>query len=319
LNAAQSPKEQLRTQWHRWLDSRSPQAACFSLNRKNLYTFPSTAGFVFIGLTLVLWLLGTNYQNNLILGLAYGLISVFVVAILHTYANLASLEVRCLANTPVFAGETASVRLALRTPRRLGSDSLQLRFQNGPLQHLSLPSQTAVITDVTLPSTTRGYLKPGRLLVQSYYPLGIIRCWTWLHLDTQVLIYPRAQPGALQPNAQSTQEEGAETRSGGEDFAGLRAYQAGDPIKHIAWKQYAQEKGLFSKEYQQTQTHDHWLDWEQSSAPAEQRLQHLCYAALQLHQAGSTFGLRLPRLTLAPGQGDAHLHQVLAALALFES
>jgi hypothetical protein len=61
---------------------------------------------------------------------------------------------------------------------------------------------------------------------------------------------------------------------------------------------------------------DSWLDyWALPDADPEIRLSKLCYCALQLHEQHRTFGLRLPDRQIAPAAGQAHLHNVLVALA----
>ena len=54
----------LRASWNqhfeRWLDRRSPRARQVVLNRKNLYTFPNLTGLIYLLITAVIWLLGTN-------------------------------------------------------------------------------------------------------------------------------------------------------------------------------------------------------------------------------------------------------------------
>ena len=51
----------------------------------------------------------------------------------------------------------------------------------------------------------------------------------------------------------------------------------------------------------------------------EQRLSALCYAALQLKQQDVLFGLRLGTSEITPGEGEEHLHQLLAMLARYRS
>lgn len=307
-----------QARFYRWVDKRTPRARAVTLNRKNLYTFPNMSGLLYLAVTLVIWMLGTNYQNNLILALAYLMVSIFVVAILHAFANLAGISVKVIEGKPAFAGEPATFVLELCSVHKHGCDQLELRWPGGEAQTFSLEPNEPIRVNLQAPSRTRGYLRPGRLLVQSRFPLGIIRCWTWLNLETYALIYP-TPIASEEPRHQSSQgrEQGGTSQRGGDDFSGLREYQPGDPIKHIAWKQYAQEKGLFTKEYEAFYTAEKWLDWNSLTLPQELRLSGLCYWALDYEQRQLPYGLALPGITLEPGIGTAHLHSVLAALAEF--
>ncbi len=311
-----------RARWdrrfYRWIDQRSPRARQVQLNRKNLYTFPNITGLVYLLITMVIWLLGTNYQNNLILGLSYLLVSIFVVSILHAFANLAGISIRFVGARSAFAGDRVAFVLELNCINKAGCDNLELRWPGGETQIITLNHNEPQQVIVRAHSSERGYLRPGRLLVQSRFPLGIIRCWTWLNLDATALIYP-APIVTDEPHAQASdgREEGGTSQRGGDDFSGLRDYQPGDPIKHIAWKQFAQDKGLFTKEYEAYFSAEKWLDWDSLNHPQELRLSGLCYWALEYERRQIPHGLHLPGLTLAPAIGEHHQQLVLTALAEF--
>ncbi len=283
------------TRFYRWVDNRSPQAQSISLNRKNLYTFPNLSGGAYLLVTLIIWILGTNYQNNLILALAYLMVSIFIVAIFHAFTNLAGIRITFVDSKPAFAGEPVAFVLELASTHKHGCDHLELRWPGAITQTISLAPNEPLRLTVYAQCQTRGYFWPGRLLVQSRFPLGIIRCWTWLRLDARALIYP-APLACTEPEklSDSGREEGGGNQRGGDEFAGLRDYQAGDPIKHIAWKQYAQEKGLLTKEYEAYISAEKWLDWKSLNLPLEARLSGLCYWALTYEQHRIPYGLALP-------------------------
>lgn len=313
-----------QARFFRWIDKRVPAARSVLLTRKNLYTFPTLTGFGFLTLSLVLWLLGTNYQNNLILALSYLLMSLVVVAILHTYANLAGLRIKVLGAKPAFVGETVYFILEVEGARAKGSDNLTIRWWNGEdacfdFEAGSDGKQTAQI-QVGLHAVNRGYLYPGKLLLESTFPLGLIRCWTWLNLDARAVVFPKPLKVQFPLQAEGDGDgETGEQIAGGDDFAGLKEYRAGDPIKHIAWKHYAREQGLYSKEYASARNNDTWLEWNSflHLAP-EDRLSALCYWALEFDRLGIAYGLRLPGKQLPPALDDGHRLSVLSALARFD-
>lgn len=317
-----NPRNAWRIAWearfYRWVARRTPRSRSIALNRKNIYTFPNLTGLMFLLVTLIIWMLGTNYQNNLILALAYLMVSIFVVAILHAFANLAGISVTFIGAKPAFAGEPAAFELELTTTHKQGCDHLELRWPGGDSRVVTLNVNEPTRITLYVNSLERGYLWPGRLLLQSTFPLGIIRCWSWLNLDAQALIYP-APVACEEPQHQATdgKEEGGSRQSGGDDFSGLRTYQAGDPIKHIAWKQYAQEKGLFTKEYEAYFSAEKWLDWQSLNQSQELRLAGLCFWALEYERRQIPYGLAMPGTELAPALGDYHLNTVLKVLAEF--
>ena len=164
-------------------------------------------------------------------------------------------------------------------------------------------------------------MNPGRFLVQTYFPLGLFRSWSWVDLDMNTLVYPRPIAGGEMPSSTTTSQEEGELilKDGAEDFYGLREYQPGDPIRHIAWKAYARSETLMTKQFAAYADRRIWLDWDHfEGMDREARLSRLCHWVLQLNATNDEYGLRLPGLEIDPGRGESHRETVLRALALFE-
>lgn len=68
-------RQLLQQRFDRWLAQRQPASLNVSLNQGVIYILPSRFGYWFIFLILLLYLLGTNYQNNLILLTSFVLLS----------------------------------------------------------------------------------------------------------------------------------------------------------------------------------------------------------------------------------------------------
>ncbi|MGH8354638.1 MAG: DUF58 domain-containing protein, partial [Pseudomonas sp.] len=109
---------QLKPRWNRWLARRIPPAASVRLDQRRIFIIPTRVGLAF-GLCLLLMLLAAiNYQNSLAYGLAFLLLAVFIVAILHTYRNLAGLTLNAGGGGAVFVGEQARFRVRLESRGR---------------------------------------------------------------------------------------------------------------------------------------------------------------------------------------------------------
>lgn len=104
--------------WNRWLSRRIPVAASVRLNQRRIFIIPSQVGLAFMVALLLMLLAAINYQNSLAYALTFLLSSVFVVAILHTYRNLAGLILKAGAAPAVFAGEPATFRVRLESSAR---------------------------------------------------------------------------------------------------------------------------------------------------------------------------------------------------------
>lgn len=307
-----------RKRLDRWLDSRSPIATEHKLTQRNLYTFPNTIGLGLLVTILIIWVMGTNYQNNLVLAICYLLISFFVVAIWQAYSNLAGIQIKAITSHSGFAGDDINFTIELLTPNPSGCENLEISWPNGKKVVADFDANQPIVLDVPCTSSRRGILLPGRLLIESRYPLGVIRCWTHINLELSAVVFPKPIPDSEPEHLAG--EDNADSRNhkkGGDDPGTLRHYQPGDSLKHIAWKLFARERGLHTKQTEQTISDQKWLDWFGLSLAHEHRLSVLCYWALEYEKKGCDYGLILPDQKIVPSKGQDHLQQVLSALALW--
>ena len=303
-----------------WLDKRVPAANTVLLHQKNIFILPTRQGLYFVIVILFMMLAGINYQNSLIFALAFLLFSVFMVSILHTFRNLSGISLQGGHGTSVFAGEDVEFSITLSRHGKRSYEALLLGWDSELMQGADLLEPTSAKVKVYVPATGRGRFNPGRLLVQTYYPVGLFRAWSWVDLDLETVIYPRPIFAGEIPTATSSSDEG-ETfqRNGTDDFYGLREYQSGDAIKHIAWKSYARTDQLQIKEFAAHVDRRVWIDWDNlPGLDREARLSRLTWWVLQVSKTSDDYGLRLPSLQITPSRGPEHKERVLRTLALFE-
>lgn len=310
----------LRTRWIAWVNRRIPPAREVVLTQRNVFILPTGSGFAFLALLLALLLTGINYESNLVFALTFLLGGLFIVGVLHTYANLAGLRVGAGPAPSVFAGEQASFAVQLRDEGRRPHEGIALAWPGGEggAGRVAPLGEDQVLLFAR--AERRGRLRPGRLRLESRYPLGLLRAWSWLDLDMCCLVYPRPAPAGPLPLDTGHGEEGSATRDpGAEDFSGFRNYAPGDPLRHVAWKTLAKGQPLQTREYVAFADRRVWLSWAQTDGlgGTEQRLALLCRWVLDLHALNADFGLDIPGTRLEPAAGDAQRDRALAALALF--
>ena len=170
-----------------------------------------------------------------------------------------------------------------------------------------------------MPAEQRGVLKAGALLIETFYPLGLFRAWTWLDADLSTIVFPKPIAGGRLSEVDSHGDNSAEAvHPGREDFDGLEQYQKGMSPRHIAWKHYARGLGLHAKSYVDYSAEHCWLSWHfWPELNTEARLSRLVYWALQLEKQGAPYGLIIPGVEIKPALGESHRNRVLEALALF--
>lgn len=306
--------------FNRWLDKRIPAQQQLVLNQRRIFIFPSRQGGYFLLVLLLLLLAAINYQNNLIYLLLFSLISLMNSAILFSYFNVSGLKLELIKAHAGFAGDLIAFDIRVSRKQQRFYHRLTLAWSGQTASTFDLLNHSQTEVRVFAKSEQRGLFRPGRILLQSEYPLGLIRCWSWLDLDFSAVVYPKPEPLADLQQATGLGNDGVEKpRVEAGDFFGFRAYQPGDSLRHVDWRSLARGLPLQSKMYTAQHSQEQWVDWYAlQGVNTEQRLSQLCYWALALEKEDHVWGLRLPHQEIAPASGERHLQQALSALALFE-
>lgn len=318
-------RAKIKQNYKAWLDRRLPRSSSITLSQRRIFIFPGKVGLLFLSLVTLLFVTGINYQNNLLFSFSCLMISLFVTAIVFTYRNLSGLTLQVGHSPSVFAGEKINLELILKSNGMGSKYAFEIGFDKKHLHHVS---EVGDIHAVSLPmmALQRGHLAVPRFTLRSFYPLGLLRCWTWCTLDFNAWVYPKPliKPIILSSYRTSSNEDVVEVLEvqskgdGNDDFYGFKTYQAGDSLKHVAWRQYAKTQQLHTKEFSSEVGGSYWLDWYVlEGMDHETRLSTLCGWVLQCAENNQEFGLRLPDLVIEKSSGMAHKEQCLLAMAKF--
>lgn len=312
-------RQRMQMRYQSWIKRRLPRAKTVTLDQKRIFIFPSRPGFFFLLVLLLTLITAINYQNNMTFALTFLLANLFVIAVLHTFANLSGLTVHAVRASPVFAGQQSEFEIKISRSGKRQHFAIVCQWGQATAHTVNLSDDAEVTIKTYLDSRQRGWFRPGRMLIESYYPLGLIRTWTWVDLDIKALIYPRPVASEPMMGLSSDRPDGSAIPvQGSDDFYGLRDYAQGDSLKHVFWKSVAKGQPLQTKQYNAYADRSIWLDWQLfSGLPTEQRLSHLCYWLLEFEKSKEDYGLRLPGVTIEPSRGELHKTLLLRKLALF--
>ena len=313
------PSQDLQaSRFGRWLDRRIPPSRQITLSQRNIFIFPNLTGFVFGGLLVLLILGAVNYQSSLVYGLAFLLGSMFLLTILYTFRNLSGLTLELVGTRPGFVGEDIEFNVRVVRPQGKGREGIQLGWPEGIKQWAELNELEATGVRLFVKASRRGRLDPGRLLVETYYPLGLLRAWTWVDLGVRALVYPKPIFQDFPQSTSGRRDEGVLVDPlGSDDFSDIKSYVPGDPVKHIIWRSYARSDELVVKRYASFVEPRLWLNLEDVSGDLEEQLSRLTGLALRATRLEREFGLRLGPVEVTPATGEAHLEQILRELALY--
>lgn len=304
----------------RWAAKRQGKdATATRLAARRTYILPTGVGLVYALTTFAMLLGSMNYNNNLSFLLTFLLIALGFVAMHQCQRNLVGLEISFAGVEPVFAGGTAQFRFAVsnhskNTRFRIG---LYLDKADSEIQDL-LPGESKVYA-LPLAALQRGRLPLPRFGMRSVFPFELFRAWAWLHMDIEGLVYPRpAETAPSPPPSQLALGHRQHDARGEEDFAGLRRFVNGDSPRNVAWKVYARNGQLLSKQFAGADISSQWFDFDAVAASdLEKRLSILTRWVIDADRTREDYGLRMPGVAIAPAHGEAHRNRCLRALALF--
>ena len=286
------------------------------LSRRNVFLFPTRAGGLFLTLMTAMLVGSINYNNNLGLLLTFLLGGMFFIALFQTHAMVSGLLFTRVDAPPVFAGQETPVTLYLLHTRR---DVVGLTCSLGDAAPVVVRARAhaSIRTQLRLPAPQRGVLPLPPLLLESVYPLGLVRAWTWITLPARRVVWPSPLSHGKTGSALfRDMSEGRMASSRGTEFQGVRTYRPGDPLTRIAWKSSTKGQGLLTKDFEEPEGAALLIDYAAIDLPdPEKRLQAMSSLAVEADHQGRAFALRLPGVSVPPGRGPAHLDRCLTLLA----
>ncbi len=283
---------------------------------RRIYVLPSKAGLFFAVIWFLMMLAGLNFNNNMSLMLVFLLFGLAQVVLYQTFFNIRNLRLEHVNAEPVFLGEDITLQIQLGADH----DKWQIRSENDLSTDVTNITQEASQFRALTQSQHRGWQAVDRLKFLTRYPLGLFTCWVYCTPNAQVLVYPK--PETPCPNFPHHGGEDGEksTLVKGEELSSIRAYQQGDPIRDIAWKKTAQSDQTWVKEFHQIQGQHLLFDFTQMNLNnTEAKLSRMTAWVIAAEQQGANYQILLPGFDSGMGTGDAHKHQCLKALALYQS
>jgi uncharacterized protein (DUF58 family) len=289
------------------------------LKHSRIYILPTRRGIAVFGMVAVMLLTSLNYALSLGFAVTFLLAGLAAAALLHTYRNLAGIELAPLAAGETFAGGTLPFTLAI-TGSVTSRHSISIAAGgSAPVTVDILPDAASPVT-LDVPAPKRGRVALGRVTLSSDFPVGLWRAWAYIHFPLSGIVFPAPEADAPPlPAGQDGDEAHAESREGDADLAGLRSYQPGDPLQRVAWKAVARGAGWHTKQFEGGGNRGPAeLAWNRLplALDPDARIARLSAWVLAAERVARPFALHLPGVSLPAGQGREHRRNALTALAM---
>jgi uncharacterized protein (DUF58 family) len=296
------------------------------LGQRRIYILPSGPGLGFGALLLVLLIGSINYNLGLGYALTFLALSCALVDMLLTWRNLAHLRLKAGRTPAVFAGQEASFELQLVNAGRRPRYAIWIDSAGAgePRHAADVPAGGQATVRLAVPTERRGWLAAPRLVLSTRFPLGLFRAWSYWQPDLNALVYPFPEEDAP-PLPRGTGTAATGTGGGGEDdFAGVRPYQPGDPLRRLAWRQIARldplDGGQLATKHFEGGARDELVFDLASLPPAldlELRLSRMARWVLEAESRALPYAFRLDATYFEAAGGAPHAALCLRALALY--
>ena len=257
-----------------------------TLKQRDLFILPNRFG-IYVGfLVFASFAMGYRVQNNFILLGVIFLFLIFMLSLIASVRNLQGLSFSFRTAPYYLASETQHVMLSLQRPDP--AYNLELHLPTSDKLVLNLPKGQAEIRPA-IGRLPRGVHTIPKLKVQTRFPFGIVRCWSWLSPSLSMTVCPTPDMKPLSAYPRSSQRP---ARDGLDDFSTQmppqaspqtddgslqdpRIFEDGDLPSRIDWKRFAATRELLTRDFSPPDTGDVLLQ-----APAnmekEAALSYLC-------------------------------------------
>jgi uncharacterized protein (DUF58 family) len=292
------------------------------LRARRLYILPTRAGYAAALFLLVMLIAGLNYSNSLALLLTFLLAGYVLVGMHECQRMLQGLELLRAQAEDCYAGLDGALELRFGNSARHPRRALSVRAAAERATEFDIAAGAQLSVPLIQRCASRGRHRIGRLELASTAPFGLFRCWTWLHLPLEVIVYPR--PAGSRPLPSPAAGRAAvlapNFANGEDEWASLRTYQRGDSPRSIAWKIVARGGPFMVGQYAGAVGQDYRLSFAGlESLDLEARLSQLCVWVEQCARLGAACALSLPGVEIPLARGVGHRRALLRALALYGS
>ena len=242
-------------------------------------------------------------------------------ALLHTFRNLAGIELAPLAAGETFAGGALPFTLALA-----GGADARMRSRWPPAARravtVDVVPDAALPVTLELPTPQRGTRRARTRHVVVGFPAGPLARLGLRPLPAGGCRVPRAGSRTRRrcpPDCSGARCARRNRATSDADLAGLREYQPGDPLQRVAWKAVARGAGWYTKQFEGGGGGGPaMLAWRSlpRALDVEAQIARLTAWVLAAERVGASVCASRPGIALPAGQGREHRRAALTALAL---
>ncbi|MDD9841612.1 MAG: hypothetical protein OXU76_02945 [Alphaproteobacteria bacterium] len=270
------------------------QGAYKILRQTDLFILPNRYGLYIAFLILAGFAMGYKVQNNFIMLGVIFLFLLFTFSLIAAVRNLQGFKITISMDKRYFAHQTQFITIHLQRPRAGFNITL-----SGPLsQHRIDISNGSAYMRLPIACHGRGVYHIGRIKLQTSFPFGIVRCWTWLAPPQKLYIYPQPneRPISQYPSQilqfSRNQNSKMKNQIDTDSLKDPRPFVDGDLPSRIDWKRFATTRETLIRDFGRPHRSELLLE-APAKMPKEAALSYLCGGLLVCERAQCAAYMRL--------------------------
>ncbi len=291
------------------------------LGFNNLYIFPNLFGLYWILTTIVLYVLGTNLENNFTIFICYLMITVLLISLFLTHFNIHGLELISTNQKVNFANSKINYKIILNS--RKFRNNIKLKFLNKENKPIFIEKiEDTLIKYLTIESKQRGIFKPDIIYGESSSPLSLCTCWFYWRPVDNLIVAPEKKKARVNKEFNQSITNSRDKKNNaiiGDDLIDIQIYKKGEKKSLIYWKSLAKSRNLLSKNFSNENLKNNWLILNKN-LPIEKGLEHLCFEIYNQYKNNNVYGILLSKNKfIKPDKSEKHYLNCLTMLAGYKN
>ncbi|MBN2297315.1 MAG: hypothetical protein JXM72_01910 [Deltaproteobacteria bacterium] len=265
------------------------------------------SGKIFFLFLIAIIIVAMLTGNNLLFLILAGMLSFMIVSGIESERNIRYLEMSRILPSQIFAKRPAVLSYGIRNLRNASSRLVIEDILKLNLGHLAKGITEKLRMEVIFPK--RGITNLDRVKISTTYPYGLFRKSISFDLSQDMIVFP--EPISCTSPA-SLGVEGQGKGQAHDSISHVRPYVQGDPLSAIVWKK--QHLGLVSRVIEGG-SGTSGIVVLLPGGDMERKLSNATFIILELHKAGSSFGLVMNEYFSGIDTGTTHKLDILRKLA----
>jgi uncharacterized protein (DUF58 family) len=291
------------------------------LGFNNLYIFPNLFGLYWVITTVVLYVLGTNLENNFTIFICYLMVAVLLISLFLTHFNIHGLEIISTNQKVNFANSKINYKIILNSKKY--RNNIKLKFLNKENKTIFIEKiEDTLIKSLTIESKQRGIYTPDIIYGESSSPLSLCTCWFYWKPVDKLIVAPEIKKARVNKEINLSKMNSRDKKNNatiGDDLIDIQIYKKGEKKSLIYWKSLARSGPPLSKNFNNENLKNNWLILNKH-LPIEKALEHLCFEIYNQYKNNSVYGVFISKNKfIQPDKSEKHYLKCLTILASYKN